>query len=133
MARTTILDPRADPALDHLAETRRRHPAGRLRQGRPNGTFVAIVSVVTALTLLGLVMIISASSVSDLKDHGTTWFSFKRQLMWAAIGGFGLVAATRVHYRRWRQWAGPMLVASIVMLMLVLVPGIGAEVNGSSR
>ncbi len=118
---------------DHLTETRRRHPAGRLRPGRATGPFLAILGIVTALTLLGLVMVISASSVSDLKDHGTTWFSFKRQLLWAVLGGFGMVVACRVHYRRWRAWVGPMLIAAIVLLVLVLVPGVGTEVNGSSR
>ncbi len=120
-------------STDHVAETRRRHPAGRLRRGRATGTCLAILGIVGALTLLGLVMVISASSVSDLKDHGTTWFSFKRQAMWALIGTFGLIVAFRVHYRRWRAWVGPMLIAAIVLLLLVLVPGVGTEVNGSSR
>ena len=120
-------------STDHVAETRRRHPAGRLRRGRATGTCLAILGIVGALTLLGLVMVISASSVSDLKDHGTTWFSFKRQAMWALIGTFGLIVAFRVHYRRWRAWVGPMLIVAIVLLLLVLVPGVGTEVNGSSR
>lgn len=118
---------------DHLTETRRRHPAGRLRRGQANGTFLAIVGIVAALTLIGLVMIISASSVTDLKEYGTTWYSFKRQLLWAVVGGFGLVMAARVHYRRWRNWVGPMLIGSIALLMLVLVPGVGTEVNGATR
>jgi cell division protein FtsW len=134
MATTTRTpDTRSRDVTDHLSETRRRHPAGRLRPGRATGPFLAIIGIVTTLTLLGLVMIISASSVTDLDDHGTTWFSFKRQLMWAVIGGFGMVVAARVHYRRWRNWVGPMLVGSIVLLCLVLVPGVGTEVNGSSR
>lgn len=118
---------------DHLSETRRRHPAGRLRPGRATGTCLAILGLVGFLTLFGLVMVISASSVTDLKEHGTTWYSFKRQALWAIVGTFGLVLAFRVHYRRWRNWAGPMLIAAIGLLVLVLVPGIGAEVNGSSR
>lgn len=124
---------RAREVDDHLTETRRRHPAGRLRPGRPTGPFVAIVSIVTALTLLGLVMIISASSVTDLKEHGTTWYSFKRQVLWAVVGGFGMMVATRVHYRRWRNWVGPMLIVAIALLLLVLVPGVGIEVNGATR
>ncbi|MCB1004576.1 MAG: putative lipid II flippase FtsW [Acidimicrobiales bacterium] len=118
---------------DHLSETRRRHPAGRMRPGRATGTCLAIVGLVGFLTLFGLVMVISASSVTDLKEHGTTWYSFKRQALWAVVGTFGLVLAFRVHYRRWRRWAGPMLAASFGLLVLVLVPGIGAEVNGASR
>ncbi len=134
MATTTRTpDDLVDDGRDHLDATRRRHPAGRLRPGRATGTCLAILGLVGFLTLFGLVMVISASSVTDLKEHGTTWYSFKRQALWAIVGTFGLVLAIRVHYRRWRRWAGPMLIASIAMLVLVLVPGVGAEANGASR
>ena len=134
MATTTRTpDDRLDERGDHLSETRRRHPAGRLRPGRATGTCLAILGLVGFLTLFGLVMVISASSVTDLKEHGTTWYSFKRQALWAVVGTFGLVLAFRVHYRRWRNWAAPMLIGSIGLLLLVLVPGVGAEVNGASR
>lgn len=134
MATTTRTpDDLVDDGRDHLDATRRRHPAGRLRPGRATGTCLAILGLVGFLTLFGLVMVISASSVTDLKEHGTTWYSFKRQALWAIVGTFGLVLAVRVHYRRWRRWAGPMLIASIAMLVLVLVPGVGAEANGASR
>ena len=133
MATTTRNPVDRREGTDHRSETRRRHPAGRLRPGRATGTCMAIVGLVGFLTLFGLVMVISASSVTDLKEHGTTWFSFKRQAVWAMVGTFGLVLAFRVHYRRWRNWAGPMLMGSIGLLVLVLVPGVGAEVNGASR
>ena len=134
MATTThTRDDLVEDGRDHLDATRRRHPAGRLRPGRATGTCLAILGLVGFLTLFGLVMVISASSVTDLKEHGTTWYSFKRQALWAIVGTFGLVLAIRVHYRRWRRWAGPMLVASIAMLVLVLVPGVGVEANGASR
>lgn len=134
MATTThTRDDLVDDGRDHLDATRRRHPAGRLRPGRATGTCLAILGLVGFLTLFGLVMVISASSVTDLKEHGTTWYSFKRQALWAIVGTFGLVLAIRVHYRRWRRWAGPMLIASIAMLVLVLVPGVGVEANGASR
>jgi cell division protein FtsW len=130
---TRTPDDLVDEGRDHLNATRRRHPAGRLRPGRATGTCLAILGLVGFLTLFGLVMVISASSVTDLKEHGTTWYSFKRQALWAIVGTFGLVLAVRVHYRRWRRWAGPMLVGSLALLVLVLVPGIGAEANGASR
>ncbi len=131
MATTTTTRPPEGP--DHLEGSRRRHPAGRLRRAQANTPALAILGLVATLVLFGLVMVISASSVTDLKDHGTTWFSFKRQALWAAVGTFGLVMAYRLHYRRWRQWVGPMLIGTVVLLVLVLVPGVGTEVNGSSR
>lgn len=130
MATTTTRPPET---VDHLADSRRRHPAGRLRRGRLNSPTLAIVGLVAVLVLFGLVMVISASSVTDLKEHGTTWYSFKRQALWAVVGTFGMVLAFRLHYRRWRAWVGPLLIATVVLLLLVLVPGVGAEVNGSSR
>lgn len=130
---TTTTRTRPPEGTDHLEASRRRHPAGRLRRAQTNTSALAILGLVSTLVLFGLVMVISASSVTDLKDHGTTWFSFKRQALWAMVGGLGMIFAYRLHYRRWREWVGPMLIGSVVLLVLVLVPGVGTEVNGSSR
>jgi cell division protein FtsW len=43
------------------------------------------------------------------------------------------IAVMRIDYHRWRRWSIPALGLSIVLLMLVLVPGVGMNVNGASR
>ena len=96
-------------------------------------TYVLLLLVVGALTVLGLVMVLSASSVQALRNHGSSWYFFNRQLLWVALGGTALVATSRVDYRRWRPVAVPMLGLAIGLRVLVHVPGIGIRVAGSSR
>jgi cell division protein FtsW len=58
---------------------------------------------------------------------------FERQLMWVAAGAAALVLVARVDYRRWRALAVPAVVGSVVLMVLVLVPGVGVTASGSSR
>ena len=78
-------------------------------------------------------MVLSASSVVALDDYGSSWYVVTRQAMWLAVGTAACVVVLRVDYHRWRRLAAPALVVSGVLLALVLVPGVGLEVNGASR
>jgi cell division protein FtsW len=120
---------------DELWGARRRHPTSRPVETprRRNGTFGALVVVLTALNLLGLIMVLSASSVTALDGYGSSWYFVLRQGMWLAAGAAACVLVTRGDYHRWRRWSVPALGASVLLLCLVLVPGIGLNVNGASR
>ena len=117
--------------------SRGRHPSSRPGPKRPPGdrssTFVGLLVVVTALVLLGLVMVMSAASVSDLRTTGSAWDSFTRQAVFAVVGGVGMIVVMRRHYAIWRRLATPFLAVSFVLLALVLVPGVGVDVNGATR
>lgn len=95
--------------------------------------YLLLVAVVAVLNLVGLVMILSASSVASLSDYGSAWFFFERQFLWTLLGIGAFVVASRVDYRRWQRWARPLLLISVVLLVLVLVPGLGVNVDGSTR
>ena len=117
-----------------------RQPEGSTKRATPPkkplprpATYVLLLLVVGALTVLGLVMVLSASSVQALRNHGSSWYFFNRQLLWVAMGTGALIATSRVDYRRWRVIAVPLLGVSICLMMLVLIPGIGIKVSGSSR
>ena len=96
-------------------------------------TATGIVAVVAAMTLVGLVMILSASSVLSVRGHGSAWYFVGRQSLWAALGIAALVVGARVDHRRLRALAVPSLLVSVVLLVVVLVPGIGTTVAGSTR
>ncbi|MDG4549667.1 MAG: putative lipid II flippase FtsW [Candidatus Contendobacter sp.] len=85
------------------------------------------------LLALGLLMVASASMPIAERQTGQPFHFLLRQ---GAFAGLGLLAAGvvfQVPVARWRQ-AGPwLLLAAIGLLVLVLVPGIGKEVNGSRR
>jgi cell division protein FtsW len=100
---------------------------------RPTPTFVALLAVLLALNLLGLVMVLSASSVSALDAHDSSWYVALRQAMFLGFGLLGGALVMRVDYHRWRRLAAPALVASGILLVLVRVPGLGTTANGATR
>lgn len=112
---------------------------GRLRRGwRRTGSarpplYTMLLGTVLLLNLVGLVMVLSASSVYALADFGSSWLFFKRQLLWTALGLGALATASRIDYRHWRRSLGPLLLVSALLLALVLVPGVGIRVSGSTR
>jgi cell division protein FtsW len=119
---------------DDLWASRRRHPTAKpVRPPRRSKTFVALLAIITTLNLIGLVMVLSASSVSALDDYGSTWYVAMRQGMWLTAGAVMCIVVMKVDYHRWRRWAVPALAVSMLLLTLVLVPGVGLNVNGASR
>ena len=119
---------------------RGRAPAGRQGAGpaRSGGERVVpgqmlLATVVGVLCLIGLVMVLSASSVQALRESGSSWFYFRRQVLWVLGGSAALVVAARIDYHAIRRLGVPVLVLSLVLLGLVLVPGAGHTVSGSAR
>ena len=103
------------------------------RTSRRPARFVALAVLVMLMVLLGIVMVLSAASVQDLRIHGNAWHHQRRQLIWVVVGLAGLVTTTRLDYRRLRPMAIWLLVASLILLVAVFIPGIGVRANGSSR
>lgn len=98
-----------------------------------NTSFAVLLALVAVLDVIGLVMVLSASSVQALRNHGSAWQFFAKQLMWVGLGTAVMATVMRVDYRRWRALAKPVLAGSIALLAVVLVPGIGINVSGSTR
>ncbi|MBI1865681.1 MAG: FtsW/RodA/SpoVE family cell cycle protein, partial [Nitrospirae bacterium] len=93
---------------------------------------VLLISV-AILLVVGLGMVYSASGVMALKKHGDTFYFFKKQLLWVVIGLFAMAAAMRIGVPTWNRLALPLLGVTGLLLVAVLIPGVGAEVNGSRR
>ncbi|MFC8046915.1 putative lipid II flippase FtsW [Nocardia sp. NPDC057353] len=100
---------------------------------RPLASFHLIVTIATLLTVLGLVMVLSASSVEAYADGGSAYSLFVQQAMFAGIGLVLFYLALRIPLRRLRQWSFPVFGLSVLALLLVLLPGIGSEVQGARR
>ena len=93
----------------------------------------ALIFVTGALLIIGLVMVGSASiSIADGK-LGQPLFYFNRQLIFAVTGLVLGTLVVSVRLEVWRQLAPLLLIIGVGLLVLVLIPGIGREVNGSRR
>jgi cell division protein FtsW len=101
--------------------------------GHRSSYFIALFIIVMVLSLLGVVMVLSASAASALDATGSSWYTFERHVMWLSVGLVAMFITLRVDYRRWRHFATPLLMASIALLIVVLMPGVGLTRNGSTR
>jgi cell division protein FtsW len=144
-ARRRVIKPKPGPPPPPRKERRegRQSAVGRVvRRGRqlwqeggrlrPPG-YYALLATIVVLNLVGLVMVLSSSSVEALANYGSPWLFFKRQVAWTTLGFLGLLVTSRIDYRALRRFVGPALIVSAVLLLLVLVPGVGISVNGSTR
>jgi cell division protein FtsW len=92
-----------------------------------------VVGTVAALLLVGLVMVASASiGVSD-HESGNPFFYFERQLLYVLMGLVAAFIAMAIPTSVWEKHSKVLLVGGFALLVLVLLPGIGHEVNGSRR
>jgi cell division protein FtsW len=85
------------------------------------------------LLALGLVMVASSSITVSERLHGTPLFYFWRQAAAALIGLALGFAVAQTPLLVWERCSAPLLIISILLLLAVLLPGIGREVNGSMR
>lgn len=85
------------------------------------------------LLSLGLVMVSSASMEVAAGQLGNPLYYMKRQLVYVFIGIVALLSTLAVPLRLWEQSRFLLLALAFILLIAVLIPGVGREVNGSWR
>jgi cell division protein FtsW len=97
------------------------------------GADVWLVGAVLTLLTFGLVMVYSATVASADKTLAFNFIPVTNHLIHMMMGVLVMIAL-RYTPIEWWQWAGkPLLLLSVLSLGVVLLPGIGASVNGSTR
>jgi cell division protein FtsW len=120
-------------AATTAAPTARRGVArGGVRRDRHEPAYALLLAVL-ALTALGVVMVYSSSSVRSYFSSADPAALGLEQLVWAGIGLVGMLVAMRLDFRHLRYLAIPFFVVTLVLLVAVLIPGVGTEINGSRR
>ncbi len=94
---------------------------------------VVLIVTVTALFSIGLVMVASASMpVAERLGVGTFHFAI-RQTVYLGLGLLLGLLVLRVRMVWWERGSLACILFAILLLLAVLVPGVGVEVNGSTR
>jgi cell division protein FtsW len=92
-----------------------------------------LIGIVMSILLLGLVMVTSAS-ISIASHDGGDPFSYLKSQFLLALAGVALAALLcAVPTDLYQKYATGLLIAAAVLLVAVLIPGVGHEVNGSRR
>jgi cell division protein FtsW len=92
-----------------------------------------LLGISLALLGAGLIMVLSASSVYSLQTTKSTYNIFFHQVGYAMLGLIGLVVASRIDYHRLRDWALLGFAVTILLLLAVMVPHVGASAYGATR
>ncbi len=95
-----------------------------------------LLAATLMLTLFGLLMVYSASiALADgprYESYGRYYFVI-RHALFIVVGVVLAMFTATVPLRVWQKLAVPLFVLAIFLLLVVLVPGIGREVNGARR
>jgi cell division protein FtsW len=118
---------------DGLAGVGERVRAARALLDRPLTSYYLIAGITTLLLCLGLVMVLSTASVADLSQGESPYKDFEVQLAGILVGVPIMWVAARCQPRLFRAAAYPLLAVSAIGLCLILIPGVGVQVNGASR
>jgi len=92
-----------------------------------------LIMLVGALLGLGLIMLTSASMSVAESSTGQPFFYLLQQLLAVGIGLVFAFIILQVPTDLWEQVAPLLLVFAILLLIAVFIPGVGREVNGSTR
>lgn len=90
---------------------------------------VIILVCAVGLTVFGVSVLFSASAHSGADPY----FFIRRQFVWLGVAVAVGIFFSLVDIEGLRRFAWPVLIASLAGLGLVLIPGIGVEVNGARR
>ncbi|UCH06775.1 MAG: putative lipid II flippase FtsW [Deltaproteobacteria bacterium] len=93
---------------------------------------ILLISVLLLLGI-GLVAVYSASSILAEARFGDHYFYLKRQAVFCLFGILLMIAAKNINYLVYRKLVYVFLGLSLLLLVLLLIPGLGFKVGGAQR
>lgn len=92
-----------------------------------------IFMTVLVLLAFGLIMVFSASAPYAYMQYNDIYFFLRNQIKYAILGFVAMIVIMNIDYHKFAYWAPHMLIGSIVLLILVKIPGIGHQEKGAWR
>lgn len=107
-------------------------PKANLQSQKQQKDFTLFV-VTGLLVIFGLLMVYDASAVQGLKDFKDSYYYIRQQLIWVTIGIVSMFFFSRFDYRKFRLFATPLFLFSLLLLIAVIIPGLGTSGGGAHR
>ena len=95
--------------------------------------FIIVSILVLFLSAFGCLMVYSASSYSAQYHFGNEYFFLFKQIFGVVLGAFFMLVASFIDYHKLAKFKWMLLAITIVLLILVFIPGIGTSSYGASR
>ena len=86
-----------------------------------------IVITVGIIIVFGLIMLSSATSAVAYYEHQDSYYFLKHQFFGLGVGLLAFYFFSKVDYHRWGKYAFWFLVVSVILLLLVFIPGLSAH------
>lgn len=114
-------------------ENRQATPARPSARGRLAAYDCGLMAAALLLIFVGLIMVASASASLSARDFEDPLYYFWRQAGMAGLGLFMAMICLKLPMRAWQALGVPLLLLTGLLLFLTLLPGLGREVNNSTR
>lgn len=99
--------------------------------GRIDRPFLIALAV---LVVFGLVVLTSASGPLGFQEFGSSWYFVQHQVLFGLLPGIVIFSALAwFDYRKFKPFAFACLILSILLLLMVYMPGIGERFGGAGR
>lgn len=86
------------------------------------------------ICIFGILMLLSASGPLGYQRFNDSWYFFRHQVLYGLLPGTLIFfVLSRLDYRKLKPFAGACLIVSIVLLMMVYLPGLGLKFGGADR
>lgn len=92
-----------------------------------------LIIVTFLLSIFGILMVYDSSVAIAIRDFGNQYQFAQDELRWLALGWGAFIVLSRVNYHLWYKLALPMLIASLILLVAVFIPGLGIRAYGAHR
>ena len=99
------------------------------------GKHMDFTFLLTLLILLaiGLIALSSASSYYALTEYGNSSYYLVRQMFFAIAGIIAMIIVSKIDYKEYKKWTNLAFIISIVLMLMVFLPGLGTTVKGARR
>lgn len=92
-----------------------------------------LVGCSITLLALGLIMVGSSSVSIAERQLGAPFYYLWRQVLFTGVGLLAAIIVVKIPTRLWEQLGPALIIVSVLLLLLVFIPGLGRTVNGSTR
>ena len=107
---------------------------GAIRHTKPTGVGDRWLFVTTVILAgIGILMVYDSSVAIALRDFANPYYFVREQIKWLVLGFLAFGILSRIPHTIYRQFAVPMLLATLVLLLAVFIPGFGVRALGAHR